>query len=236
MLIMLSGYKQSGKDTAAAYLVKHYGFVRASFADALKDHVAKQYNVPRELLDSPAGKETPLSNLPVVATDKFSEAIHKQLTTELQSGFWTPRALLILEGSIKRAVTPHFWILNVISQILANDRVVISDWRYRSELESLRSMELNPVTMRISRYTNILTEEASERDLDHQDFDHRLHNDQDIMGLHVQLDALMSKYGMSKEWEGPAVPVLEFPKEDYVPYEEEGDDYYGHNLWRGYMD
>ena len=231
MIILLSGYRGSGKDTAASYLVNHYGFTRLAFADALKDHVAEQYQVPRELLDSPAGKEAPLYSLPVVSTDSFSEAIHKVLSSELQSGFWTPRALLILEGSIKRAVAPQYWLLNIVNQIVTTDKVVISDWRYRSELEQLRAMELNPVTMRVSRYTSIDTQEASERDLDSQEFHHKIHNDQDIMGLHVQLDALMSQYHIARlaPSTSPA-PVVDNNESNYWDEEEH------YNLWKGYMD
>lgn len=36
-LVGLSGYAQSGKDTAARVLIEHFGFQRVAFADALRD-------------------------------------------------------------------------------------------------------------------------------------------------------------------------------------------------------
>lgn len=43
MLIGIGYKKFSGKDTAAAYLVEKYGFVRRGFADALKEEVCKTW-------------------------------------------------------------------------------------------------------------------------------------------------------------------------------------------------
>jgi len=46
MIIGLSGYKRSGKDLVAAYLVKEHGFERKAFADPLKRSVAALFNIP----------------------------------------------------------------------------------------------------------------------------------------------------------------------------------------------
>ena len=40
MIIGLTGYKGSGKDTAASHLVEKYGFTRVAFADKLKKSAA----------------------------------------------------------------------------------------------------------------------------------------------------------------------------------------------------
>jgi hypothetical protein len=37
MIVGLSGYAQSGKDTIGDYLVRHYGFVKVGFADKLRE-------------------------------------------------------------------------------------------------------------------------------------------------------------------------------------------------------
>ena len=49
MLVAFCGYKQSGKDTAADYLVRK-GFVKMSFASPLKQGVEKLFGLTREQL------------------------------------------------------------------------------------------------------------------------------------------------------------------------------------------
>lgn len=45
MLIGLNGYKGSGKDTVATYLVEHHGFHRLAFADKLKESVCNLLDI-----------------------------------------------------------------------------------------------------------------------------------------------------------------------------------------------
>jgi hypothetical protein len=46
MIIGLAGFKGSGKDTVAAYLIKEHGFERKAFADPLKRSVAALFDIP----------------------------------------------------------------------------------------------------------------------------------------------------------------------------------------------
>ena len=59
MIIGLCGAQGSGKDTVANILVSKYGFVRISFATALKDVVAILFSWPREMLEG----DTPESRI-----------------------------------------------------------------------------------------------------------------------------------------------------------------------------
>ena len=52
MIIGLSGEKESGKDTVAAYLVKNYEFERKAFADPLKRSVANLFEIPFKDVDT----------------------------------------------------------------------------------------------------------------------------------------------------------------------------------------
>lgn len=71
-LIAISGWKRSGKDTVADYLVKEYGAERIGFADPLKDMVSELFGVSRAQIDDPATKEKPLLHMPVETRDQFS--------------------------------------------------------------------------------------------------------------------------------------------------------------------
>lgn len=47
MLIGLTGYKQVGKDTTAAYLIQEYNFEKLAFADTLKSAVANLFDIDK---------------------------------------------------------------------------------------------------------------------------------------------------------------------------------------------
>jgi len=126
-VIMLSGWLQSGKDTVGAYLCESFGFKRFAFADVLKDDVSATYDIPRESLDTTAGKD----------------AIFNQETGQ------TVRDLLINHGQAKRAENPDYWVSRVISTIekMENEdplgnvftRIVITDWRFPNEFKSMKT-------------------------------------------------------------------------------------------------
>lgn len=193
LVLALSGWRGSGKDTSADYLVNEYGFKKMSFAARLKDMVSKLYNVPREDLDSPTRKEMPLVNLPVIPTDRFTQTIHDMLREELKSGYWTPRALCILEGSIKRSVHANYWIRAVAEEIInsSSGNYVISDMRYQSEADTLKILIPQIITVRINRFESIATNDPSERDLDLYKFDYTLDNQGVKELLYDALDAII---------------------------------------------
>lgn len=84
-IICLSGWKRSGKDTCANYLIDKHNATRVALADPLKDMVAKEFNIDRVWLDDPKLKETPLFSLPVEPKDDFScmiaEFMYKEFRT-----------------------------------------------------------------------------------------------------------------------------------------------------------
>lgn len=71
-VVAVSGWKGSGKDLVAEYLVEKYGFQRVAFADPLKDTVATQFNIERKSIDNRFTKEAALLDLPVTPKDAYS--------------------------------------------------------------------------------------------------------------------------------------------------------------------
>lgn len=173
-IVAVSGKKGSGKDTLGKFLIEREGFVRLSFADVLKDMVSEQYDIPREWLDDSDFKEAPLYKYPVQTRDAFGEMIHSFLDKEFKevngTKYWTPRALAILEGSVKRSVNVSYWVNTVINQIAFGDITkdyVITDLRYKSEVEQLRSFFGKAlVTVRLNRIEGTPSLDPSEVDLD----------------------------------------------------------------------
>lgn len=192
-VVAISGWRGSGKDLTGSHLSGAHDYVPISFAKKLKDLVADTYNVPRGYMDDQTKKEMPLMTMPVIGGDGFSSAIHTMLQAELAHGYWTPRALCILEGSIKRSVYSNFWVREVVSEILLNPekKYVITDMRYRTEADTLKLLLPEVTTLRINRFENIYTNDPSERDLDGYQFDHVVQNHGTREDLFLALDALM---------------------------------------------
>ena len=175
MLIGISGWKGSGKDAAASVLVNEFKFKQFSFASILKDMTAETYGIDRKAMDDRDLKEAPLLNFPVDARDSFSNEIKRILEKEFKAApngklYWTPRAVLILEGSIKRSVDPAFWTKKALSQISNNDLAVISDLRYKSEAKEIRdradALGVKSLLIRVNRFETSNSLDASERDMD----------------------------------------------------------------------
>lgn len=192
-VIALSGWRMSGKDTVAEYLIREYGFIRVSFADALKERVAEAYDVPLEYMHEPGKKEMPLHQYPVIPGDPFCATIHDLLKAELKHGFWTPRALCILEGSTKRSVYSNYWVRTVVNQIQSDpDRnYVISDMRYATEADTLKLLLPGVITARVLRAATVDTQDPSERNLDEYEFNHYIRNTGTMEQLHSGLDDLI---------------------------------------------
>lgn len=189
LVFAISGWKSSGKDTTADFLVGEFGFTKLSFAAKLKDMVSEQYGIPRHCLDDQAQKEAPLTQYPVIPTDDFAITLQQRLDSELRSGFWTPRALCILEGSAKRAVHSNYWVKRVAETVLGvpDLNFVISDMRYRSEADTLKLLIPDLKLVRLDRFDTIDTQDPSERDLDNYKFDYVLNNRKSVEELYNQI-------------------------------------------------
>ena len=123
MIIGLCGYKGSGKDTVANYLVKNHNFIRLSFADALKDTVSILFSWDRELLQGDTKKSRDW---------RETEDIYwsKKLETKI-----TPRHILQKMGTeVVRTIHPDFWIKIIESKIDPTKNYVITDTRFLNEM------------------------------------------------------------------------------------------------------
>jgi hypothetical protein len=199
-VVALSGWKGSGKDEVAKYLTTTGSWwIHCNFASHLKDLVAEQYNIPREWCDLRAFKERPLPEYQVDLSDDFARGIYNIIKGELaQVGsykYWTPRALCILEGSVKRSVTSNYWTRRVIDNIktyetnITDSNFVISDLRYKSEVAQLReAFEDKLLTVRINRFETSPSNDPSERDLDDHKFDLIIDNTGTLDQLKIQVE------------------------------------------------
>lgn len=171
----LMDYPVLPKDAFALNLVK---FMYKEFRDA-------KGRIPLDLHIDPSGA--------VLGVMGYPNQINPQ--EELAQLYWTRRAMQILEGSSKRTVDSNYWVKRAINEIDVvsnpnnygpNKRViysggelfrpvenfVITDLRYKSEVEPLRAaFGKDLLTVRINRFDSAESTDPSENDLNDYKFD-----------------------------------------------------------------
>jgi hypothetical protein len=133
IIIGLVGKSGAGKTTVAA-LLKLYDFTEVAYADTLKKTVqelffltdAQVHGSLKDVTDEDLGV-TPRELLQTVGTDLFRDALHEHLP-QLKLGSDGPKTMWMwhLEKKIRALSPPR--------------RVVVSDIRFRDELDSIRAM------------------------------------------------------------------------------------------------
>lgn len=209
MIVGVSGFIGSGKDTIADYLITFKGFKRLSYAGPLKDAVASIFGWDRDLLEG---------------TTKYSREWRDQVDTwwseRLDIKHLTPRWVLQQWGTEvgRRSFHDDIWIASIENQLrTAKDDIVISDCRFPNELKSIKRM--GGITLRVHRgenppwydaavdyskgyYTSGYEEarkilesfsvHASEYSSVGLDYDHHIENNGTIDELHKTIDSIIN--------------------------------------------
>ena len=137
MIIAFCGFKGSGKDTCANYLVENYNFIKLSFASKLKDILAILFGWNREKLE---GQNT---------EDRlWREEIDLWWATKLNIPHFSPRFAMQFFGTelFRNQFHKEIWINVLEKEILLlleknpNQNIVISDARFPNEIELVKSM------------------------------------------------------------------------------------------------
>ena len=174
-LIIGFGYKaQSGKDTAANYLVKNHQFTRVAFADTLKESCRAVFNF---------------------STDQLYGSLKQTIDP-----FWqkTPREYLQLIGDgFRKFIDPLIWIKAIERKVqLIEGNIVIPDIRYINEINFIHSIKGLAIKIKRDHYElqDKQAAHASETELDNfNDWDYQLENNGTIEDLHVNIDKMLAR-------------------------------------------
>lgn len=141
MIISVSGFIGSGKDSVADYLCQKYSFKRHSFANSLKDAISIVFGWDRELLEG----LTPESR-------KWREEVDEWWAEKLSMPTLTPRWIMQYWGTelTRNKFHNDIWVCSLLNKLRnTNDNIVITDCRFSNELSAIK--KINGITIRVER-------------------------------------------------------------------------------------
>lgn len=180
MIIGLSGYARTGKDTVADYLVENHEFTRLAFADPMREAL---YALNPSLGLSRLSLQEVIDEC---GWDGYKETLFGEEIRGLLQRMGTEVG--------REMFGEHFWVdylLNKALEIKGN--VVISDVRFLNEAEAIR--QANGQVWRVNRPgVKAANSHASEIQMDSFDnFDVVITNDTTIDELFLELTGLMNE-------------------------------------------
>jgi hypothetical protein len=131
MIIGITGFIGSGKDTIADYLVNFYEFRRESFASTLKDAVSSVFGWDRTMLEGRTKEAR-----------EWREEVDHWWADRLDMPTLTPRWVLQYWGTevCRKGFHDDIWIASLENKLRnSRDHVVISDCRFPNEISSIRN-------------------------------------------------------------------------------------------------
>lgn len=179
-IIGLAGRAGAGKDTAAAYLVDHYGFHRFAFADGLRGmllNLLDHTNIDHTWVTDPKLKEMPIPGIGASYRQLAQTLGTEWARQHFGDDFWLRVADLHL------GLQPHSGMSAPL-----HDRIVISDVRFFNEAKWIRSR--GGLVIRVERASQAVPPHISEQLANEIEVYSTLTNDGEISKLHRQLDRI----------------------------------------------
>jgi len=169
-LIGLSGYAQSGKDTAAAVL-REVGYERIAFADTLRSAVYALNPL------MPDGR-------------RVQDVVDEMGWDRAKVNFTEIRTLLQKMGTEvgRNLLGENIWVDTALAGLDQSRKYVVTDCRFPNEADAIRSR--GGIVLRIAR-TGVTkaNDHPSETSLDNYDFDGILVNDGTVEDFHDEIKA-----------------------------------------------
>ncbi len=179
MLIGLSGYARSGKDTVAELLCLNYGYKRVSFADPMRQALY----VLSPKLDN------------IVRLSEYVDDYGWDVAKQNQE---VRRLLQVFGTEVGRKMFgSDFWVDMALKDLDSSSQVVISDVRFPNEAQAIA--KLGGFIWRINRKNHsAVNGHASEHAMDNYLFNHVIYNDGTLDDLSDEVFMLAKHLGLDK--------------------------------------
>ena len=177
MIIGLTGYAQSGKDSVANILVSNYGYTRVAFADPIRELLYQM---------NPAVKD---GGYRVQSTvDAYGWDVAKTAFPEVRN------MLQNLGVGARKTFGDMFWVQQALRLIQFDGNYVITDVRYPNEAKAIREYD-NAQIWRIKRSGIIpVNAHASETAMDGENVDQIFVNNGTLDDLKILIQTRMRGY------------------------------------------
>jgi hypothetical protein len=182
MIIGLTGYAQSGKDTVANILVENFGYTRVAFADKIREFLYET----NPMYDSVLGE--PLFVRAKVDRDGWEEAKKSPHI----------RRLLQTSGVAARKVFGEdFWVKQALGEYKPWDKIVVTDVRFTNEADYLKGFPDSQL-WRVKRIgVDAVNGHVSEHEMDGYPVDQIFVNNTTIEDLELLVKTRMAGYAKS---------------------------------------
>jgi len=172
MIIGLTGYARSGKDSVAKVLVDHYGFIRLAFADPI-----------RELL---------LEINPILDKGNRLSSLVNEYGWDIAKGQPEVRRLLQTLGvGARKVFGENHWIVEAFKNIDPTKNYVVTDVRFSNEADWIKDI-YNGQIWRIKRPgVDAINTHVSESEMDSYKVDQIFHNSGSIEDLEAMIKVRM---------------------------------------------
>jgi hypothetical protein len=174
VIIGISGYAQSGKDTIANYLVKNYGFVKISFADPIREALIR--------LD-------PKITIADMRGVSLASAVAGLGWENVKADSPEARELLQKMGTEvgRDMFGKDFWVNQAMLKARQHENVVFADVRFENEAQSI--LEASGAVWRVSKPdVEAVNRHISETSLDSYKFDKYIYNIGSLEELYSTVD------------------------------------------------
>lgn len=140
MILGVTGFIGSGKDTIADYLCTFYGFKRLSFAASLKDAVASVFGWDREMLEGTTRSSREWREQKDIW---WSERLGMDVTPRWVLQYWGTEVC-------RNGFHQDIWVASVENKLRnATDNIVITDCRFSNEVMAIKNA--GGITCRVER-------------------------------------------------------------------------------------
>jgi hypothetical protein len=202
MIIAITGYKGSGKDTIADYIADVCNFGHVNFADSLREAMRIINPVVGSIVSdisvvsavSGQRKET------VVDFVRYNDAVETYGYTDAKNIFPEIRRILQVFATdwARNQVDYNFWINLWMENFNPYSDYVISDLRFENEeifLRSLVDKNIDVYIIRVIRTGYNGDDHESEKSIARIQQDHIIYNTSDIDSMLKQVDVFLSGIG-----------------------------------------
>src|SRR5215471_233675 len=187
MIIGLSGQKQSGKDTVAAYLVKEHGFERKAFADPLKQSVAALLGIPFSDVDRLKDSNR------LVGVGPIGEPEYEQWIIYAGIKALTFREFLQRYGTEahRDVFGQDFWLDYTlpVQGFYPGRAIVVTDVRFANEANRVR--ELGGMVVKVHRNGDPYEQDQHRSEVIDFDWDYLIENDGTFSDLYSNVEDML---------------------------------------------